>query len=171
VIILSKVDWITWKTNTDEIIDPLKVKEKIQDYFNNYNTYMNSVVYEGINYEISRGGLDTESLNIAGSSPANEIAKEILNKIDEVKSNSLNLIDNIYESLKLQREIEKKQLITAIEEKISEEEKILDKTIETKDKIINSNLHELTKELDDSIDYTYVRIKRLKERLEAAKSL
>lgn len=168
---MSKVDWITWKTNTDEIIDPLKVKEKIQDYFNNYNTYMNSVVYEGINYEISRGGLDTESLNIAGSSPANEIAKEILNKIDEVKSNSLNLIDNIYESLKLQREIEKKQLITAIEEKISEEEKILDKTIETKDKIINSNLHELTKELDDSIDYTYVRIKRLKERLEAAKSL
>jgi hypothetical protein len=168
---VAKVDWITWKTDTKDIINPETIKEKILEDYMNYNTYMTSVVYEGLNYELTRGGLNQSTFSINGLSPANEVGKEIINKIDEIKVKVNNIIDEAYTKAKEQKAIEKKQLIKAIDEKLNEEEKILNNTINAREKFNNSNLSALCKELDESIEYTTLRIKRLKERLDLANSL
>ena len=35
---MSKVDWITWKTNPEEIIKPNSLVDKITDEYNNYSS-------------------------------------------------------------------------------------------------------------------------------------
>ena len=121
---MSKVDWITWKTDVTDIINPEKVIDSVTDSYNEFNSYMNPVIYENLKYEVINGGLDKSSINILGHSPANEMALNILNNIDEIKS--------IIENLKLQREnateeqkkIEKDQLVNALDTKIEEEKQI-----------------------------------------------
>lgn len=147
---MSKVDWINWKTNPNEIINPDKIMEEIDQKYESYNTYMNPVIYEGIKYEVSMGGLDKSSLNILGSSPTNELAINILDNINEIK----NIIGNLKNQLEIdaleQKQIEKKQLIEAIESKIEKEE------VKKKN---NSN-----PEIEE-------HIKELKERLNLANSI
>ena len=73
-----------------------------------------------------------------------------------------NLQDTIQEVTSNQKSIEKKQLIAAIEDKISKEKVLLD------------NMSEKADKKDTSEDITYIindRIKKLNERLEIAKSL
>ena len=60
---MSKVDWITWKTNPKEIINPNIIDDNIQDSFNNYNEYMNPLIYDQIKHEIDKGILGKESLH------------------------------------------------------------------------------------------------------------
>ena len=38
---MSRVDWITWKTNPKDIIDPNIIENNIMENFKNYNSYMN----------------------------------------------------------------------------------------------------------------------------------
>ena len=39
---MSKADWITWKTDPKEIINPEKLIEEIEEYYQNYESTMNS---------------------------------------------------------------------------------------------------------------------------------
>lgn len=121
---MSKVDWITWKTNPEEIIKPNSLEDKITDEYNNYSSYMYPNIYENIRNEVLNGGLDKQSLNILGESPANEMAINILNNIDEIKSIIENLKTQINEELDEQKGIEKTQLINDLEDKILEEKAV-----------------------------------------------
>lgn len=166
---MAKVDWITWKTDTKEIVDPKKVKEKFQECFTNYNTYMNPVVYEQIKYEVNNGGLKADALSIMGVSPAHEMAVDILNKIDEIKKTANNLSESMEESIKEQKQTEKKQLIEAIENKIAKEKAIIE-NVEFNEKVANNIIAAGVKP-EDVINIINDRIKKLTERLERAKSL
>lgn len=168
---MPKVDWITWKTDVNEIIKPNKIIEDIEEKLNDYEHYMNSVIYEGINYEISNGGLSKDSFNIMGISPANDSALKIVNNIDDLKIAINNLKQKIYSSAKEQKKIEKEQLINAIEKKMIEEEKALTNTINLKEKLNGNNKVISSQEIDNIIDITNERINRLKERLEKAKAI
>lgn len=143
---MSKVDWITWKTNPEEIIKPNSLEDKITDEYNNYSSYMYPNIYENIRNEVLNGGLDKQSLNILGESPANEMAINILNNIDEIKSIIENLKTQINEELDEQKGIEKKQLINDLEDKILEEKAV-------------------------STSENFSIINKLKERLEQVKTL
>ncbi len=168
---MARVDWITWKTNPNEIINPDKIIDMITDNFQNYSCYMNSVVYEGIDSEVTHGGLDTLSLNVMGNSPANEKAVNILNSINEIENTIETLKNSIYDAALEQKKIEKQQLISAINEKIESEEKILNNTITLRDKIKNPIDSINSKKITDIIDISTQRINKLKERLEQAKAL
>ena len=126
---MAKVDWITWKTDPKDIIDPKRIEEQIDGYYQNFNSYINPVVYEGIKHEVLNGGLDKASLNIIGYSPANESAINILNDIDEIKSIIENIKRDVIISAEEQRQIEKLQLIEAIKNKIIQEEELKDNSI------------------------------------------
>jgi len=143
---MSKVDWITWKTNPEEIIKPNSLEDKITDEYNNYSSYMYPNIYENIRNEVLNGGLDKQSLNILGESPANEMAINILNNIDEIKSIIENLKTQINEELDEQKDIEKTQLINDLEDKILEEKAV-------------------------STSENFSIINKLKERLEQVKTL
>lgn len=157
---MAKVDWITWKTDPKDIIDPKIVEEKIDEYYQNYNTYINPVVYEGIKHEVLNGGLDKASLNIIGYSPANESAINILNDIDEIKSIIENIKREVVNSAEEQRQVEKLQLIEAIKNKIIQQEEMKEISIR-KD----------PKEAAEITEFFKERIRRLEERLAIAKSL
>ena len=143
---MSKVDWITWKTHPEEIIKPNSLEDKITDEYNNYSSYMYPNIYENIRNEVLNGGLDKQSLNILGESPANEMAINILNNIDEIKSIIENLKTQINEELDEQKGIEKTQLINDLEDKILEEKAV-------------------------STSENFSIINKLKERLEQVKTL
>ena len=83
---MSKVDWITWKTDPKEIINPEQVDKEILEYYQNYNSYMNPMIYEQLKNEVSKGGLNKDAFNVSGISPANEMAVDILNTIDDIKT-------------------------------------------------------------------------------------
>ena len=121
---MSKVDWITWKTDVTDIINPEKVIDSVTDLYNEFNSYMNPVIYENLKYEVINGGLDKSSINILGHSPANEIALNILNNIDEIKSIIENLKLQLENATEEQKKIEKNQLVNALDTKIEEEKQI-----------------------------------------------
>lgn len=166
---MSKVDWITWKTNPEEIIDPKKVLSQIQDSYQKYNSYMNPLVYEQVKYEINKGGLGKDSLEIMGIAPANEMAISIINKIDEIKKIFDNLQEEIIDSVTEQKSIEKNQLIEAIEEKKSKEEELLKSVIN--DEKVRAHITSIGGTIEDVIYLLNYRINKLNERLEIAKSL
>lgn len=121
---MSKVDWITWKNDVTDIINPEKVIDSVTDSYNEFNSYMNPVIYENLKYEVINGGLDKSSINILGHSPANEIALNILNNIDEIKSIIENLKLQLENATEEQKKIEKDQLVNALDTKIEEEKQI-----------------------------------------------
>ena len=168
---MAKVDWITWKTDIDEIIKPDKINEEINSIFDTYNNYMNSGVYDEINHEVISGGLDRDSLNIVGVSPAYEIAINIKNSIDNIKDVIDELKRKINNSTTEQKQIEKNQLIEAINKKIAEENKILENTNILKEKILKSNNIIDINQVENIIENTKDKIKKLEERLEKAKEL
>lgn len=166
---MSKVDWITWKTNPKEIINPNIIEDNIQESFNNYNEYMSPLIYDQIKYEIDKGILGKESLIIIGDTPLNKIAVDILNKIDEIKLTIENLQKSAKNSSEVQKQIEKQQLITEINNKIEHEKETLNQVL------TNENVQQhiiksggLPEEVVYILEY---RINKLKERLEMAKVL
>ncbi|MBR6137650.1 MAG: hypothetical protein IKQ06_05795 [Bacilli bacterium] len=156
---MSKVDWITWKTDPKEVINPDKIEEKINEQYQNYESYMNSMIYEQLQNEINGGGLSKDAFQITGISPANELATEIIKSIDEIKNTMDRLKNNVRDVSTKQKELEKDQLIDAIEEKIEKEKDFL-KNMNSKD---NSD--------EDVKALTNDKIEKLQERLAAAKAL
>lgn len=166
---MSKVDWITWKTNPKEIINPNIIEDNIQESFNSYNEYMSPLIYDQIKYEIDKGILGKENLIIIGDTPLNKIAVDILNKIDEIKLTIENLQKSAKNSSEVQKQIEKQQLITEINNKIEHEKETLNQVL------TNENVQQhiiksggLPEEVVYILEY---RINKLKERLEMAKVL
>ncbi len=166
---MSKVDWITWKTDPSEIINPDKIEEEIDEYIGNYDSYMNSMVYEQIKTEMDNGGLTKDAFNVSGISPSNEMANDIVKLIEEIQETTQKLKDNVREATTKQKEIEKKQLIAAIEEKIRKEKVYLD-SIENREGL-KETISKIGSNPDDIINIINDRIRKLTERLEAAKSL
>lgn len=168
---MSQVDWITWKTDINEIINPQKVEEKIKNYLNELNPTTISTIYEEINHQIENGGLDRQSLIINGNSIANQKALDILENIEEIKNSIQELTQSIDYFCEEQKQVEKKQLIQAIEKKIEEEEKIKNNTIALNQKLQSDHLFIKKEEVEKIIEISDERIKQLKERLEKANQL
>lgn len=168
---MSKVDWITWNTDSTDIINPNKVIEKIQESYQEYNSYMQSNIYEIIKQETQIGGLDKVSINLYGASPAYEKAMNILNRIDEISLIMNNLTNNIKYSTEEQKKIEKTDLIKSIEDKIAEEKKILENTEFLKNRITPSNQVVSLEEVEEIIKMSHDKINRLQEKLELAKNI
>ena len=168
---MARVDWITWKTEKNEIINPSKLLDEITDLFSNYNVYMNSVVSENIQYEMNRGALDQNSISIVGDSPANRKATEIMTRINTIKQLMEHLKQEIYQNAEDQKKIEKEQLIECLEDKIEEEELKRENTIALSNRLQEDNSYITKQEVQDIIDITTDRINRLKERLEIARSI
>ena len=166
---MSNIDWITWKTNPKELLNVESIEDKLIECFQEYNTYMNPVVYEQIKHEVYFGGLDKETLSIMGITPANEMGIDILNCIDEIKTIYNNLKEKILEQAKEQRDNEKQQLIKKIEEKISIEKSLLNKIITSK--AIKGELIDLGENPEEIVEIINNRISKLNERLEIAKSI
>ena len=55
---MNKLDWITWKTEESELINPNEIVENLMDKFQDYNSYMNPVINESIKYEVNKGGFN-----------------------------------------------------------------------------------------------------------------
>lgn len=115
---MAKVDWITWKTYPSEIINPQMIVDKLEGLFENYNTYMNPIVYETMKAEILNGGLSPFAFQISGQSPSNELAIQIIKKIEDIKNTYYELNTVVNAITTEQKEIEKRQLVDAIDEKI-----------------------------------------------------
>ena len=168
---MAKVDWITWKTDVNEIINPEKVLEELLTKQEDYQVYMNSVVTENIQYEMKVGGLERNALSLLGDSPAYEKAQEILKRIENIKE----LIEEMTKEVVLasieQKKIEKNQLIECIEEKIAEEKNIQKNTLALKERLQGNNSYITEQEVEDILEVTNDRLQRLEERLEIAKSI
>ena len=123
---MKNLQWITWETEERELINPKEIENKLKEIYQDYNSYMNPVVYEGIKYETNLGGLNKEALIIDNRSPATEVANKIMSDIEEVKD----LIDSLIENVRLdaieQRKIEEKYLVSKIEEKIAKDKKLIE---------------------------------------------
>lgn len=165
----SKVDWITWKTETKEIINPNNVQEQIDEHFKEYSEYMNPTIYEQIKYEMQQGGLSREAFSVKGISPAYEIALDIISKIEEIEETVRNLKTNVEQSLENQKEIEKKQLIEEIHKNIEKEKIILDSVRESQG--VQKHIYNMGEKPEDILYIINDRIRKLKERLELAKNL
>lgn len=166
---MAKVDWINWKTDPKDIINPEIIEDKLAESFTNYNTYMNPVIYEQIKFEASKGGLSKDALNLMGESPANDIAREILNKIDEIKHIMTLLQSDIIDLAEEQKQIEKEQLVFEIEKKLKREEKVKENVLNSEQ--FKSQIKEMGETQEDIIYIINDRIEKLKERLETAQSL
>jgi len=168
---MAKVDWISWKTEKEEIINPEIVFEKISSICTEFVNNMNKEVKSKLVDEITNGGLNENALLLNGVSPAFESSMKIINNIDEIQVEMNKLLNNIRNDTTNQKKIEKNQLIDAIEKKIHEEENILENTISLKNKISN-NHSGITKEEVSEIEKNIKdKINKLKERLEKARSL
>ena len=167
---MAKVDWITWKTNKDEIINPNAILNKVNDRVDD-NNLINNRIKDILTSEVYRGGLDCNSLSIMGTSPANEKAKKIINNINDMQNIMDRIKENIYTSTQEQKKIEKEELIESIQTKLLEEEKILNNKLSIREKLDSINTLLSKRELDSIIESSNDRINKLKERLDSAKSL
>ena len=70
-----------------------------------------------------------------------------------------------------QKQVEKEQLITAIEEKVIEQQKILENTKALRDRLTANNGLISSNEVESIIHTTEEKITMLKERLERAKAI
>ena len=168
---MAKVDWITWKTDTNDIIKPSKSTERINNLITDCDKYINNIIYDSLTHEMKTGGLDRDSLNIVGVSPAYERADKIIDITNNIRELLNNLQNNIFTSTQEQKTIEKQQLIEAIQKKIEEEKRILETTNILKDKVqAGSNVVNI-QEVLNIISLTEEKIKRLNQRLERAKAI
>jgi hypothetical protein len=168
---MAKVDWINWKTNPNDIIDPEQIKEELDKKIKEYEKSMQFGVYDTIEEEMSSGGLNKTSLNIFGSSPAHDKANEILKKIDDIKQKMESVKKQIYQEAIKQREIEKQQLISCLEEKIVSEEKVLDMMMKLSEKAENNQTLLDYDEIENIMKDTVEKITNLNERLKIAKEI
>ena len=167
---MAKVDWITWKTEPKELINGENIKTDINKRITEFNTIIDNI-YSNIKEEMDKGGLNKDALSINGESPNSVSANKVLTKIEVLKETTNKLTNKIVVQVEEQKEIEKKQLITAIEEKIAEQEKILENTKALKDRVAASNSLFNSNDVNIIISATNEKITILKERLERAKAI
>lgn len=167
---MAKVDWITWKTEPKELINGENIKTDINKRITEFNTIIDNI-YSNIKEEMDKGGLNKDALSINGESPNSVSANKVLTKIEVLKETTNKLTNKIVVQVEEQKEIEKKQLITAIEEKIAEQEKILENTKALKDRVAASNSLINSNDVNNIIIATNEKITILKERLERAKAI
>ena len=167
---MAKVDWITWKTNSNEIINPSKVEGNVNEPLIELSNNM-STIYDVLKAELEIGGLNKNSFQISGIAPAYEKTNQIIIILENLKDTIENLKEAIKTKTQEQKEIEKKQLINAIEEKIKEEQKKIDTTTNLKNRVPNNNELIDAKQLDDIIEIATERIHILTEKLEIVKTL
>ena len=55
---MAKVDWISWKTETDEIINPEKIFEEVSTIYNEFKNNIDKEVKSKLLDEIANGGLN-----------------------------------------------------------------------------------------------------------------
>ena len=168
---MAKVDWINWKTNPNDIINPEQIQEDLNNRFQEYEKSMKLGIYDTIKNEMTSGGLNKTSLNILGYSPANDKAKEILRRIDEINKTLESIKKQVYEESLKQKEKEKEQLISCLEEKIVEEEKILDMMMKLTEKAENNQTLMDYDEIENITRDTVEKISFLNERLKIAKEI
>ena len=168
---MARVDWITWKTNKKDIINPEEEISYITNITNKYLYKFDSIIKNELDIELKKGGLSNESMSFNDTSPAYEKALIIEDKINDL-SIIINKFNSILEkNITSQKEIEKKQLIEAINEKIEEAEKKLNNSYQLKEKITNKNTLIQAKDVDNIINLTKDRIKKLKEKLQDAEHI
>ena len=167
---MAKVDWITWKTDTKELINTHKVELNLSRKIAELNNITNNV-YNNVKLEIDKGGLSEDALDISGESPNNIIGNELLKRIDNIKLLTDKLKRKINTQVFEQKNIEKEQLIAAVENKIKEQEKILENTISLKDKLTADNNLISISEVESVIDSTNEKLTMLRGRLEQAKTI
>lgn len=164
---MKNLQWITWETEERELINPKEIENKLKEIYQDYNSYMNPVVYEGIKYETNLGGLNKEALIIDNRSPATEVANKIMSDIEEVKD----LIDSLIENVRLdaveQRKIEEKYLVSKIEEKIAKDKKLIENSKIAQLKYIDTPLSEASESIQVVIEITQKRIDALTKKLES----
>ena len=163
---MQKEEWITWKTEVDEIINPDLIEKKMDAFFSDYNSKMQPIIYESIKNEILKGGLSKKSFNVSGESPSNEMAIEIIHKIEEIDEVYKNLKNKVNKMANEQKNIEKTELIRALENKIKEEEEYV-KNVEVP-VTENKNISSIS---NDIVHMSYDQINRLKEKLERVELL
>lgn len=168
---MAKVDWITWKTNQNELMNPKEVVENVEELFTEYDHYINSIVYDGIQEEISKGGLTEGVFNIMGVSPANEEAKLILDSIEVINEIVSGLKSKVSENVSEQKNIEKQQLIDEIQNKILEEENKMNNALNLRDKLQGGSDVVSISDVNDVIELAADRIKLLKEKLDVVQAL
>ena len=166
---MAKVDWITWKTSSKEIINPNIIVENIQNSYSEYNEYMNPLVYDQIKNELDNGILAKDKLSITGNTPLNKIACDIINKIEEIKFVVENLQKSAKASSEQQKQTEKQQLIAEISKKMENEQSTLNQVISNEE--MQMHIRNSGGIPEEVIYLLEDRINKLKERLEIAKSL
>lgn len=164
---MMKLDWITWKTEESELINPNVIVEKLKEKFQNYNSYMNPVVNENLKYEVANGGLNKDAFVMNDRSPATEVANKILSDIQEVKDMTNALIESVRLDAEEQRKKEVNQLALKIEEKIEKDKRLIENSKEAQLKYIESSLTDTSESIQTIIDLTQKRINLLTKKLES----
>ena len=163
---MKRLEWITWKTEESELINPDELVEKLKERFQDYNSYMNPVVNENLKYEVANGGLNKDAFKIDDRSPANEVANKIMSDIEEVQEMTKALIESVRLEALEQRKKEEKQLILKIEEKIEKDKRLIENSKEAQLKYIQSSLVETSESIQTIIDLTQKRINLLIKKIE-----
>ena len=166
---MAKVDWISWRTDPSEIVNPSRIEKKILDCFQNYHVYMKNFVSEEIRNDTFVGGLSKESYIVSGSSPLYSKAEEILNQIEELDGEIQTFQKELRRALEEQKSYEKERLIQAISNKIVESEDDLQRAMEGR--IVENDILLVGMSRDDFIFSLKEQIEKLNEKLEVAKSL
>ena len=166
---MAKVDWITWKTDPKEIVNPNEVEEKIQSIFDAFHLCMHPMIYEQLKYEVLNGGLSRSAFHVDSDSPSNEEAIRILNKIDEIQSTFEELKSMVYDCSLEQKDIEKKQLVAAIEDKLQGEKNIM-KRVQSNHSVKN-NIVQSGSNPNDILSVTEDRVNKLNHKLSIVDSL
>ena len=164
------LDWIDWKTNPKEIIDPIKIKENIEQKCKTFKNIMINDVYKNLDVE-EKSGVNTDALNINGLTPSNLKNDSILKEIEVINNALEQYLSDIYQEATLQKDKEKNKLISAIDSKIMEEKNTLKENIKLKEEAINSNDLELLNQVNNIIEVTNERIRVLTERLNEARMI
>lgn len=163
---MIRLDWITWKTEESELINPNEIIETLKDKFQSYNSYMNPVVNENIKYEVDNGGLNKEAFKIDDRSPATAVANKIMSDIQEVKDMTETLIENVRIEAEEQRKRELNQLILKIEEKIEKDKRLIENSKDVQQKYLQQDLTDTSNSIQTIIDITQNRINYLTMKLE-----
>ena len=166
---MAKVDWITWKTDPSEIINPDIVNDRFDELFQNYVNHMKPNIYDELKKEVVSGGLSQDAFNVYDYSPTNQLAVDILNRIGEIEDIVIGLKNSINSVVVEQKEIEKTQLVMAIKEKIKSEEELKKHIMQNE--FIRSNISDRGSNPQDIIFIIDDRLNKLYGKLEKALSL
>lgn len=166
---MKKLEWITWKTEEYELINPDELVEKLKERYQDYNAYMNPVINESLKYEVAHGGLNKDAFVMNGRSPATEVANKIMSDIEEVKEMTEALIESVRLDALEQRKREVHQLVLKIEEKIEKDKRLIENSKEAQQKYIQSSAPETSESIQTIIDLTQKRINLLMNKLERIK--